>query len=52
VAPLKGPRARLAWFRGLTNSERDVLLVEAVIVGLLALYAVVSFVLVKAGMPR
>jgi len=27
------------------------MLVEAVIVGLLALYAVVSFVLVKAGMP-
>jgi hypothetical protein len=39
-------------FREMSNSERDVLLVEAVIVGLLALYAVVSFVLVKAGMPR
>jgi len=28
------------------------MLVEAVIVALLALYAVVSFVLVKVGMPR
>jgi len=28
------------------------MLVEAMIVAVLALYAVVSFVLVKAGMPR
>jgi len=45
-------RAWGAQFRVLSNSERDVMLVEAMIVAVLALYAVVSFVLVKAGMPR
>lgn len=45
--------SRLAprWFREASASERDVMLIEAVIVGLLFLYAVVSAVLVKAGMP-
>lgn len=45
--------SRLAprWFREASAPERDVMLIEAVIVGLLFLYAVVSFVLVKAGMP-